>query len=176
MFNLGDYLGRYFQEFTKLGMNKNNSWWYCLLIAIARFSFIWLFLNCNVDGDTTSKTGFGFLNNDLVATFLVLLLGITNGYLCSLSLQFAALQFEPDETTAKAKIGGYSTTILTLGLLAGSLWSYSLVENAKEQQGIAAKNQLEESVVGVLQKCVDSCADIIARGGQKSNDDYGFDY
>lgn len=163
MFNLGDYLGRFIPEYTKLGMTKDNSWWYCPLIALSRFIFILLFFSCNLDGDGVGINGLEFMNKDISATLLVLLLGVTNGYLCSLSLQFAALQFEPEETMAKAKIGGYSTTILTLGLLCGSLLSYKFVQIAKDRQEIAEESALDIQIEEVIKQCIKQCGHIISR-------------
>merc|ERR1719454_1981805 len=175
MFNLGDYLGRIMADYCQLCMNKENSGKLGLVYGVLRTLVFWFFFKqTNVSGyiprsyQTTGdeiESGHAFnvykhsfFHEDWVVTVLVLLFGLTNGWLSSLALTFIPKQFPPHQKTTQGKAGGYSITILTLGLMFGSFLSLGVTTpwlNKVKKQSM--ETALSAALGKNLQDCQDTC-------------------
>ena len=99
-----------------------------------------------------------FFHEDWVVTVLVLLFDLTNGWLSSLALTFIPKQFPPHQKTTQGKAGGYSITILTLGLMFGSFLSLGVTTpwlNKVKKQSM--ETALSAALGKNLQDCQDTC-------------------
>lgn len=117
LFNLTDFIGRIVAGFGVVGfLTPKNIW----IPAVVRLVFIPLFLLSHVRGSRLTT----IFVSDAFTTIWVVLLGLSNGYLGSLSMMMAPGMVKPDDS---ALVGTIMIFCLCFGLLLGSLFSFPLV-------------------------------------------------
>lgn len=117
LFNLTDFIGRIVAGFGIVGfLTPKNIW----IPAVLRLVFIPLFLFSHVR-DTLLTTVFV---SDAFTCLWVVLLGLSNGYLGSVSMMMAPGMVKPDDSST---VGTIMIFCLCFGLLLGSLLSFPLV-------------------------------------------------
>jgi solute carrier family 29 (equilibrative nucleoside transporter), member 1/2/3 len=125
IFNVADLLGRLITSYSPLLLSSPGV---LLLLSLARFFFIPLFLLCNIgiQGRITPPA----INSDAIYFLLVLLLGLTNGYTsCSAMVCASSLKLNPllegkcIYVDTAATVANFS---LALGLVSGSIVSFAV--------------------------------------------------
>jgi len=112
--NTGDLLGRLIPGIPSLTLTARPRLLFTL--AVARFSFIPLYLLCNIGGKGA------VINSDFFYLFVVqLLFGISNGYIGSNCMMGFVEWVDPVEREAA---GGFMSLCLVAGLTAGSFLSF----------------------------------------------------
>ncbi|KAI5725758.1 hypothetical protein M8J77_019848 [Diaphorina citri] len=111
VFSVCDYLGRFIAGY--LQWPRNNGWW-VLLFSISRFVFMPLVLLCNIQPRTHLPV---LITSDLVYATIVLLMGLSNGYLANITFICAAKQVDPHEQEVASAMMVLS---LGVGLAGGS--------------------------------------------------------
>ncbi|KAK6201543.1 nucleoside transporter-domain-containing protein [Scheffersomyces amazonensis] len=124
IWNLGDLLGRIFCGYPKLHMLITNPKT-LIIYSIARLIFIPLFLTCNIHPYSAANQSSALINSDSWYIILQLLFGISNGQLCTSCFMIVANFCDTDEE--KEAAGGFTAVFLSVGLAAGSIFSYLLV-------------------------------------------------
>lgn len=128
VYNLGDFFGRSLCSFPKLLV-----WSYRRLLAfsLARTLFIPLFLMCNIHwAASASLPASPIINSDFLYMLILLLFGLSNGYVSSMCMMSAPsvahnplLQGRADDVDVAATVASFC---LVGGLTIGSLASFAV--------------------------------------------------
>jgi solute carrier family 29 (equilibrative nucleoside transporter), member 1/2/3 len=129
VFGVGDLLGRYILSFPSLIIWSGRK---LLGLSALRTLFIPLFLMCNVtlpSGSSPSSGGVeATINSDVLFMLIVLLFGVSNGYVSSLCIMSASsLEHNPklegrrDDVDVAATVASFC---MVGGLAAGSIASF----------------------------------------------------
>lgn len=105
LFSVCDYLGRLIAGY--LQWPRNNGLW-VLLFSISRFAFMPLILLCNAQPRSHLPV---LITSDLVYAFIVLLMGLSNGYLANITFICAAKSVDPHEQEVASAL-----MVLSLGV------------------------------------------------------------
>ncbi|ESP02346.1 hypothetical protein LOTGIDRAFT_237985 [Lottia gigantea] len=114
LFNIGDLLGRVFTTFLPKPSLRHKHVF--LFLSILRVVYIPLLLYCN----TGSKNIPVYFDHDVYPMIFTLTLGISNGYLSTLSFMFAPMNVPIEQAEGAGVIMALS---LTMGLTVGALLS-----------------------------------------------------
>ncbi|KZV77161.1 hypothetical protein PENSPDRAFT_645434 [Peniophora sp. CONT] len=122
IFNLGDFTGRSLCSFPAL-LTWNDK--RLLAFSLARTLFIPLFLLCNINTDTTP-----FINSDALFFLILLLFGVSNGYVGSMCMMSApSLEHNKRLKERREDVDVAATVIsfcLVGGLVIGSFASFGV--------------------------------------------------
>jgi len=119
LFNIGDYIGRFLAGLVQLPKPGKTGAYVTLLLAIARFVFIPLFLMCNVRPGDRGITDVHF-ESDIVYIIIMSLFSITNGYVGSICMISGPQVVRPEEAQTAASL---MVAMLGLGLGMGAFLS-----------------------------------------------------
>ncbi|KAF8631194.1 hypothetical protein AX15_002526 [Amanita polypyramis BW_CC] len=125
VFNMGDFLGRYICSFPRLLIWSGKR---LLVLSLLRTAFVPLFLMCNVQ-QSLNFTRTPIINSDALYMFILLMFGISNGYLGSMCMISApSLEHNPrlrgrEDVDIVAIITNFS---LVGGLVIGSAASFGV--------------------------------------------------
>lgn len=127
-FNIGDLIGRYLPMVPRLQFWSSRSH---VIMALARTLFVPLFLLCNIQRPSSlTLTGGPVINSDIIFFLILLLFGITNGYVSSLVMMAAPsceynprMEARPEDVDAAATIAQFC---LVGGLAIGSFMSFGV--------------------------------------------------
>lgn len=157
MFNIGDYVGRSATNWPgcSFGINKDNSGFRVVLMALARVFFYAIFNACNING--TAEDG-NFMHTDLWAILMMLLFGITNGYVGGYAMQYAPEMVKRD--VDKGPCGGLVLIFLTAGLLTGAISSFAVIDWVAVGKTAAMTTRLNSLKAGVVGQCFLSCSKV----------------
>ncbi|KAK6173516.1 hypothetical protein SNE40_016950 [Patella caerulea] len=122
MFNVGDCIGRLFTGWFDRPSPRMK--YVLMFFSIIRIVYIPLLLACNIQNGTERSIPIIF-NHDAYPIVFILTLGISNGYLSTLSLMFAPTQVPIEQAEG---VGVLMSCALTFGLTAGSLLSLLLLK------------------------------------------------
>jgi equilibrative nucleoside transporter 1/2/3 len=127
VFNLGDLLGRYICSFPNFHLWSRKR---LLGLSLVRTLFIPLFLMCNVQRPTLTLTSIPIMNSDLMFMFILLLFGLSNGYVSSSCMMSApSLEHNPrlkgrvEDVDVAATVASF---FLVGGLVLGSMASFAV--------------------------------------------------
>jgi len=153
-FNLGDFLGRGLAGTKyKFGITDENSGIRVFIMSIIRVIFYILIFYCNITGNRRHGA---FWSNDFIFIIIMILFGVTNGYISALAMQYAPTVVS--NPAHKGRIGGICVVFLTLGLLTGAALSFVITATTtgtcNEQVKLVATQKLGDA----LKRCVDVCA------------------
>ncbi|CAK5275804.1 unnamed protein product [Mycena citricolor] len=128
IFNVGDFGGRYLCSFPRLLIWSANR---LLTLSFARALFVPLFLMCNVQSHPgATNPSAPIINSDVMFFLLLLLFGVSNGYVSSLCLMAApSLEHNPRLRGRKEDVDVAATvaTFCTVGgLVLGSFASFAV--------------------------------------------------
>lgn len=115
IWNLGDLVGRLVCG-KDAWVIKNDK--VMIIYALARFAFIPLYFMCNINGRG------GWIHSDSVYLAIHFFNGLTNGHLGTSVMMESGTYVENHE---KEQAGSFMTMMLSIGLTAGSLFSFVLV-------------------------------------------------
>jgi equilibrative nucleoside transporter 1/2/3 len=128
IFNAGDWIGRLICSFSPFQVWSRRR---IALLSFSRVVFVPLFLACNVDGGAKSDSGGSspFINSDFIFFSILLLFGITNGHLTSVSMMAAASlehnkRLRKEQVDTAAVIAQFS---LAAGLVLGSIANFGIL-------------------------------------------------
>ncbi|OWF41845.1 equilibrative nucleoside transporter 3-like [Mizuhopecten yessoensis] len=120
LFNLGDYAGRIVSgqfQWPKISQSR-----LLLVVSLVRVAFIPLLMLCNAQPRAHLPVVF---TSDVYPIVFILLLGLTNGYLCTLCMMYGPKKVMMEY----AEFAGASMSVcITIGLASGSLISLLLVK------------------------------------------------
>jgi equilibrative nucleoside transporter 1/2/3 len=125
LFNIGDYLGRFLAGLIQWPRPGKLGAYLCLIFSILRFSFIVLFIFCNVKPTGRSLTSVQF-ESDAAYIIIMLLMSISNGYLgsmCMISAPQLSSSGEEAQTASSLMVA-----LLGLGLGMGAFLSNFFVK------------------------------------------------
>ncbi|KAJ3520310.1 hypothetical protein NM688_g9182 [Phlebia brevispora] len=128
VFNVGDWLGRYICSFPRLLVWSARR---LLSFSVARTLFIPIFLMCNIQrSSTVSAASQAIISSDLLYMFILLLFGLTNGYVSSLCMMAApSVEHNPrlkgrlEDVDVAATVASFC---LVGGLAVGSFTSFGV--------------------------------------------------
>lgn len=129
IFNIGDLIGRYLPLFRQLQVWSSRT---LLIMSLARTLFIPIFLACNVaiPGSPASSPKDVIINSDILFLAILLLFGVTNGYIGSLVMMAAPspqhnprLHGRPNDVDIAATVAQFS---LVGGLALGGFSSFAV--------------------------------------------------
>ncbi|KZT26997.1 hypothetical protein NEOLEDRAFT_1061600 [Neolentinus lepideus HHB14362 ss-1] len=130
LYNIGDFIGRYLCSIPSLLIWSARR---LAAMSFARTIFIPLFLMCNLQqGDSSSVTSSStpVINSDIAFFVLLLLFGLSNGYVCSMTMMSAAslehnrrLKGRKQDIDIAATVASFS---LVTGLVLGSAASFAV--------------------------------------------------
>ncbi|TFK56135.1 hypothetical protein OE88DRAFT_1652758 [Heliocybe sulcata] len=133
LYNIGDFIGRYLCSIPSLLLWSARR---LAAMSFARTIFIPLFLMCNLqqsDPASVTSSSTPIINSDIAFFVLLLLFGLTNGYVCSMTMISAAslehnrrLKGRKEDVDIAATVASFS---LVTGLVLGSIASF-LVRSA----------------------------------------------
>ncbi len=113
LFNLGDFTGRTLAGAYEPLFGKNTIW----IASLSRWIFVPFFVHCNIVDNKLAN----IFMSDFWPIFLVSLLGLSNGYVTSLSMMLGPSLVSPSKASVASTIMLYG---LTLGLLGGAVTSF----------------------------------------------------
>lgn len=126
VFNIGDFLGRYLCSIPRLLIWSARR---LLSLSLARTLFIPVFLMCNIQRGPSTGTS-GFISSDILYMLILLVFGITNGYLSSLFMMSApSVEHNPylrgrvEDVDVAATVASF---FLIGGLVIGSFASFGV--------------------------------------------------
>ncbi|KAJ7499272.1 nucleoside transporter-domain-containing protein [Mycena latifolia] len=128
VFNVGDFSGRYLCSFPRLLIWSAKR---LLILSLARTFFIPLFLICNLQHpSSTGIPSSPIINSDFAFMFLLLIFGMSNGYLSSLCMMAApSLEHNP-RLEGRWKDVDVAATVASFclvgGLVMGSVCSFAV--------------------------------------------------
>ncbi|WVQ70358.1 uncharacterized protein L199_008585 [Kwoniella botswanensis] len=127
LFNIGDYCGRTYLPSISLLFTTSPP--RILFLSLLRTLFIPLIFLCN----TTSRTSTPVFNSDLIYFLIIILLGLTNGYIGSLCMIVASSpelnkRIEEDERDVAGTLASFC---LVTGLAIGSAASFVVASLVK---------------------------------------------
>jgi equilibrative nucleoside transporter 1/2/3 len=127
VFNAGDWIGRFICSFSLFQVWSRKR---IALLSLSRVMFVPLFLACNLDGEAQSNPGGSspLINSDFVFFSILLLFGITNGHVTSVSMMAAASlehnkRLRKEQVDTAAVIAQFS---LAAGLVVGSIANFGI--------------------------------------------------
>ncbi|KAI0363552.1 hypothetical protein BV20DRAFT_1047586 [Pilatotrama ljubarskyi] len=127
MFNVGDFAGRSICSLPRFHVWSARR---LLTLSLLRTLFIPLFLMCNVQWASASSSSGPIISSDIVFMTIVLLFGLTNGYVSSMCMMAApSLAHNPrlkgrvEDVDVAATVAGFC---LVGGLAAGSMLSFAV--------------------------------------------------
>ncbi|KXN87949.1 Equilibrative nucleoside transporter 1 [Leucoagaricus sp. SymC.cos] len=127
VFNIGDLLGRYVCSFPIFHVWSRKR---LLGLSLSRTLFIPLFLMCNVQRPSSFTTTTPIINSDFVFMFILLLFGLSNGYVSSSCMMSApSLEHNPrlkgnvEDVDVAATVASF---FLVGGLVMGSVASFAV--------------------------------------------------
>ncbi|EPQ59608.1 delayed-early response protein/equilibrative nucleoside transporter [Gloeophyllum trabeum ATCC 11539] len=132
IFNIGDFIGRYLCSTPSLLIWSARR---LAAMSFARTIFIPLFLMCNVQRDSPADSvsmlsSTPVINSDMVFFLLLLLFGLSNGYVCSMGMMSAAslehnrrLRGRKEDVDVAATVASFC---LVAGLVLGSAASFGV--------------------------------------------------
>ncbi|KDQ64899.1 hypothetical protein JAAARDRAFT_52826 [Jaapia argillacea MUCL 33604] len=127
LFNVGDFAGRYLCSFPSLLIWSSKR---ILTLSLARTAFIPLFLMCNFQRPGSTPAATPIINSDILFFIILLLFGLSNGYVCSMSMISApSLEHNPqlngrrEDVDVAATLGSFC---LVGGLMLGSIASFAV--------------------------------------------------
>lgn len=125
LFNVGDFLGRTAAEFLKWPKPGRAGMIIVLLISLARFAFIPLFIFCNIN-DSNRNVSMTVFGADWAYFLIMSMFSLSNGYLASICMISAPqLLKTPEEQQTAASL---MVALLGLGLGCGSFVSNFFVK------------------------------------------------
>jgi equilibrative nucleoside transporter 1/2/3 len=127
VFNVGDFLGRYVCAIPRVRIWSAKK---LLMLSLARSLFIPLFLMCNVQRPSSSPPAVPFINSDVLFMLVLLLFGLSNGYVSSMCMMSApSLEHNPRLKNRKENVDVAATVAsfcLVGGLAVGSVASFAV--------------------------------------------------
>jgi len=117
MWNLGDLAGRLACGYSQVVISSDRK---LFLYSILRFAIVPFFFLCNI----SKRQGEPTINSDLFYILLQFIFGFTNGHCLSCCFMNVGHYVEDEQ---KEAAGGFTTIFLSLGLAAGSIFSYLFV-------------------------------------------------
>ncbi len=117
IWNLGDLAGRLACGFPQFVISSDRV---LFLYSILRFAIVPFFFLCNL----SKKDGDPAINSDSFYILLQFIFGFTNGHCLSCCFMNVGNYVEDEQ---KEAAGGFTTIFLSLGLAAGSIFSYLFV-------------------------------------------------
>jgi len=124
LFNVGDYVGRFLAGLVQWPKPGKVGGCICLVLALARFVFVPLFVLCNIERDENSLTSVVF-ESDVAYIFIMLLFSITNGYIGSICMICGPQVVRSEEAQTAASL---MVAMLGLGLGSGAFLSNFFVK------------------------------------------------
>ncbi|KAI9001317.1 nucleoside transporter-domain-containing protein [Trametes punicea] len=127
MFNTGDLLGRSICSLPSLHVWSAQR---LLTLSLLRTLFIPLFLMCNVQWASSSLTSGPIINSDIVFMTIVLLFGLTNGYVSSMCMMAAPSLAHNSRLKGRTEDVDVAATVASFclvgGLAVGSVLSFGV--------------------------------------------------
>ncbi|KAI0921408.1 hypothetical protein AcW1_004606 [Taiwanofungus camphoratus] len=131
MYNIGDFLGRWLCSIPRLLIWSARR---LLMLSLARTLFIPLFLMCNIQwasrGASPAASSAPIINSDVLFMLLLLLFGLSNGYVSSMCMISApSLTHNPRMRGRAEDVDGAATVAsfcLVGGLALGSIASFAV--------------------------------------------------
>ena len=128
MFNVGDYAGRSLCSFPSLLVWSSRR---LLVLSLLRTLFIPLFLMCNVNGAASSPSSSSpIIASDVLFMFLLLLFGISNGYVSSMGMMAAPSVTHNPRLRGRIEDVDIAATVASFclvgGLAVGSIASFAV--------------------------------------------------
>jgi len=127
VFNVGDLTGRYLCSIPRLYIWSPRK---LLSLSIARTLFIPIFLLCNVQRGSSTVPMMAFISSDVLYMFILLLFGVSNGYVSSLFMMSvssvehnAYLRGRVEDVDVAATVASF---FLIGGLVIGSFASFAV--------------------------------------------------
>lgn len=126
MFNIGDFAGRSICSLPSLHVWSARR---LLTLSLLRTLFIPLFLMCNVQWASESSGG-PIISSDIVFMTIVLLFGLTNGYVSSMCMMAAPSLAHNSRLKGRAEDVDVAATVASFflvgGLAVGSVLSFGV--------------------------------------------------
>ncbi|XP_025103673.1 equilibrative nucleoside transporter 1-like isoform X1 [Pomacea canaliculata] len=122
MFNFGDLLGRFCTTWVHWPRNGQGA--LLIIMAVLRVVYIPLLMMCHIDSGSNSYLK-NLLNNDAWPIALILTLGLTNGYLGTLSMMYGPSHVAIEQAEGAGMVMTFS---MVLGLALGALSSLAIVK------------------------------------------------
>jgi len=119
LFNIGDYVGRFLAGLIQWPRPGKAGAIVTLLLSLARFAFIPLFLFCNIRPSERNLTYVQF-ESDIAYILIMSLFGISNGYVGSICMISGPQVVRPEEAQTAASL---MVALLGLGLGTGAFLS-----------------------------------------------------
>lgn len=119
LFNIGDYVGRFLAGLIQWPKPGKIGALITLLLTVARFAFIPLFLFCNIRPSERGLTSVQF-ESDIAYIIIMSLFSISNGYLGSICMISGPQVVRPEEAQTAASL---MVALLGLGLGTGAFLS-----------------------------------------------------
>lgn len=128
VFNVGDFTGRTLCSLPRLHIWSSRR---LLILSLLRTFFIPLFLACNINGAASSPSAPApLLNSDIIFMLLLLLFGMSNGYISSMCMMAAPsvthnprLKGRVEDVDVAATVANFC---LVGGLALGSIASFAV--------------------------------------------------
>lgn len=117
VWNLGDLAGRLACGYPKMVIASDKT---LFLYSLFRFAIVPFFFLCNL----SKQEGDPVVNSDFFYIFLQFIFGFTNGHCLSCCFMNVGNYVDDEQ---KEAAGGFTTIFLSLGLAAGSIFSYIFV-------------------------------------------------
>jgi len=124
LFNIGDYLGRFLAGLIQWPKPGKIGGIITLVLAVARFVFIPLFVLCNIERDENSLTSVAF-ESDVAFIIIMMLFSISNGYIGSICMISGPQVVRAEEAQTAASL---MVALLGLGLGSGAFLSNFFVQ------------------------------------------------
>jgi equilibrative nucleoside transporter 1/2/3 len=124
LFNVGDYLGRFLAGLIQLPKPGKSGGIITLVLAVARFVFLPLFVLCNIERDENSLTSVAF-ESDIAFIIIMMLFSISNGYIGSICMISGPQVVRSEEAQTAASL---MVALLGLGLGSGAFLSNFFVQ------------------------------------------------
>ncbi|KAK7103272.1 hypothetical protein V1264_018205 [Littorina saxatilis] len=121
IFNICDFIGRSATSWIKLPRNGQGGW--LIFCALLRIGFLPLFMMCNIHPDKRKYLPVE-LADDVWPIVLNIALGLSNGYIGTLSMLYGPNNVELDQAEGAGMVMTFG---MTLGLASGSVISLLLI-------------------------------------------------
>ncbi|RPD66694.1 hypothetical protein L226DRAFT_549482 [Lentinus tigrinus ALCF2SS1-7] len=127
MFNIGDFTGRAICSLPRLHIWSARR---LLTLSLLRTLFIPLFLMCNVQWASSSSSAGPIISSDVIFMLIVLLFGLSNGYISSMCMMAAPSTTHNPRLKGRAEDVDVAATVASFclvgGLAVGSILSFAV--------------------------------------------------
>lgn len=121
LFNMGDWVGRTTTSWIHIPRNGQGK--LMIVLAVLRVAFLPLLMMCNAKPHDRVHLPI-LLNNDAYPIALISLLGLTNGYICTLAMVYGPTHVPVEQAEGAGLVMTFG---LVLGLAGGSLFSLLVI-------------------------------------------------